>query len=170
MSSIVCRRSLRIEGGHFGDVRLNDLNFLMLANWPAANHEGNGEALMLVDERADEGRGVIERFLRGEIGRPWAILVDTFTTILGPAIVPYDVELAGDRIRIQAGNTLKLATEPIRDPAMQANVHPRAVLPEGFIFKDGAMLSSAAFRVKGEVTYGHSGQYAAIGPFDYRAP
>lgn len=159
-----------IEDGHLDDVRLDDLNFSMLADWPAAIHEGNGEALLLIDERADEQqRGSIERFLRGEIGGPWAILVNTIVTFHGPKVVPYEVDLAGDRSSVRAGDVLELATEPIRNPVSKAEVHPRAVLPEGFIFKEGAMLSSSAFRVQDGVSYDHSGKYAAVGPFDYKA-
>lgn len=159
-----------IEDGHLDDVRLDDLNFSMLADWPAAIHEGNGEALLLIDERADEQqRGSIERFLRGEIGGPWAILVNTIVTFHGPKVIPYEVDLAGDRSSVRAGDVLELATEPIRNPVSKAEVHPRAVLPEGFIFKEGAMLSSSAFRVQDGVSYDHSGKYAAVGPFDYKA-
>jgi hypothetical protein len=158
-----------IEEGYFSDIRLGGLNFSMLADWPAAIHEGNGEALILIDERADERqRGAIERFLRGELGGPWAILVNTITTFHGPKIVPYEVSLAGDRSRVRAGEVLELATEPIRNAVTKAEVHPRAVLPEGFIFKEGAMLSSSIFRVGDGVNYDHSGKYAALGPFDYR--
>jgi hypothetical protein len=69
---------------------------------------------------------------------------------------------------VQAGEVLELATEPIRNAVTKAEVHPRAVLPEGFIFKEGAMLSSSIFRVRDGVNYDHSGKYAALGPFDYR--
>lgn len=160
--------SWHIEEGYLDDTRLDGLNFSMLADWPAAIHEGNGEALLLIEDRADEGqRGAIERFLRGEIGGPWAILVNTITTFHGPHVVPYEVDLAGDRSRVRAGDVFELATEPIRNPVTKAEVHPRAVLPEGFIFKDGAMLSSSAFRVEDSVSYDHSGKYAALGPFEY---
>ncbi len=34
-------------------MKLDGLSFSLYANWPGAIHEGNGEALMLIDERAD---------------------------------------------------------------------------------------------------------------------
>ena len=43
-----------VDRGTFGDTSLDDLNFTVCVNWPGAIHEGNGEALILVDERADE--------------------------------------------------------------------------------------------------------------------
>jgi hypothetical protein len=48
-------------------------------------------------------------------------------------------------------------------------VHPRAVLPEGFVFKDGALVCSAVFKATGKVAYDHSGQYAAVAGFEYRS-
>ncbi|MGH8573966.1 MAG: DUF1326 domain-containing protein [Gammaproteobacteria bacterium] len=156
------------EGSH-DDVRLDGLNFSLYADWPAAIHDGNGEALMLIDERADERqRETMRRFLAGQIGGPWAILVNTFVRFHGPRFVPYEVALDEERSRVHAGDALELATEPIRNPVTGVEVHPRAVLPEGMIFKDGALISSSTFTVRGDVAYDHSGKYAAVAPFEYK--
>ncbi len=71
---------------------------------------------------------------------------------------------------MRAGDALEMATEPIRNPVTGAEVHPRAILPEGFIFKDGALLSSTAYRVSDGIAYDHSGKYAAVAAFDYAGP
>ena len=42
-----------VDRGRYADVPLDGLNFSVYVNWPGAIHEGNGEALILVDERAD---------------------------------------------------------------------------------------------------------------------
>lgn len=158
-----------VAEGHHGDVRLDGLNFSMYADWPAAIHDGNGDALLLIDERADERqRQTLGRFLAGEIGGPWAILVNTFVRVHGPRFAPYEVALDEYRTRVRVGAVVELATEPIRNPVTGVEAHPRAVLPEGMIFKDGALVSSAAFRVSGDVEYDHTGNYAAVAPFDYR--
>ena len=157
-----------IEEGQHGDVRLDGLNFSMLADWPGAIHEGNGEALLLIDERADERqRETMQRFLAGESGGPWASLANTITRSHGPHFVPYDVALDPERASVRAGHALELATQPVRNPVSGAEVHPRAILPEGFIFKDGALVSSSVFRVSDGVSYDHSGKYAAVAPFAY---
>jgi hypothetical protein len=41
------------------------------------------------------------------------------------------------------------------------------LLPEGLVVKRGSLAASTVFRVKGDVAYDHSGQYAAYGRFDY---
>src|SRR5690349_17730908 len=42
-----------VQRGAFDGVSLNGLNFSVYANWPGAIHEGNGEAIILVDQRAN---------------------------------------------------------------------------------------------------------------------
>ena len=41
-----------VEQGSYGDTSLDGLSFSVYANWPGAIHEGNGEALLLIDEHA----------------------------------------------------------------------------------------------------------------------
>ena len=91
------------------------------------------------------------------------ILAHTFSTVHGPTVAPYEIDLAGDRSRVQAGAVVRLTTEPIRNPVTQAESHLRAILPQGFVTKDAALLASSVFQVEGEVRYDHSGQYAAVG-------
>ena len=48
-----------------------------------------------------------------------------------------------------------------------AETHPRVSLPEGFVWKEGALASSKVFRVDDGIKYDHSGKYAAVAAFDY---
>lgn len=158
-----------IDEGQFGETRLDDLNVSVAADWPAAIHEGNGEALVLIDERADEAqREALLTLLSGKAGGPWAIVGATLTKVHGPRYVPYDLKLEGDRSALRAGESLELAMEPIRNPVSGAEVHPGAVLPEGFIFKEGSFASSTAYRVSDGITFEHPGKYAAFAPFEYQ--
>ncbi len=43
---------MRIERGHFGDVRLDGLSFFVTVDFPGAVHEGNGTIQPIIDERA----------------------------------------------------------------------------------------------------------------------
>lgn len=158
-----------LDHGHLGDVSLDGLSFSMYAAWPKAIHDGDGEALMLIDERASQAqRETMESFLRGKIGGPWAILANTFVTYHGPQFLPYAVDVSGDRSSVSAGDVFELSTEPIRNPVTQAEIHPRMVLPEGMILKEGALLASSVFRVQNGVSYDHSGKYAALADFEYK--
>ena len=157
-----------VDEGRFGETPLDDLNFSVFVNWPGAIHEGNGEALILVDERADEAqREAISTLVGGEVGGPWGILAWTWPTVHGPKAVPYEVELNGIESRMKAGDSVEVASTTIKNPVTEAEVHPGVVLPEGIIIKRGDLGASSVFRVSDGISYEHSGQYTAVGPFEY---
>jgi hypothetical protein len=140
-------------------------------DWPGAIHEGNGRALILVDERADQGqREAIATLVGGDAGGPWGVLAWTWPTVDGPHPVAYELELDGLNALLRAGDALVLETEPIRNPVTGAEVHPRAVLPEGIVFKQGDFGSSKTFRVGNGISFEHSGCYTAVAPFEYAGP
>ena len=56
---------------------------------------------------------------------------------------------------------------PIKNPVSGAEAHPAIVLPEGIILKQGDLGATTRFRVSHGVAYNHSGQYMAVGPFEY---
>jgi hypothetical protein len=160
-----------VDKGRYDDVPLDGLNFSVYVNWPGAIHDGNGEAVTLLDERADTAqRDAIETLIGGDVGGPWGVLAWTWPNVHGPYAVSYDVELSGISSRLRAGEVVELQLEPIRNAVTGAESHPGVVLPTGIIFKEGALGASATFRVRDGISYDHSGQYTAIGPFDYGGP
>ena len=111
-----------VDDGHHEDVDLSGLNFTLLCKWPGAIHEGNGEAVCMIDERAsDAQRSLIQRFLRGEIGGPWAILINTYA-LHDPDFVPYSVTIDNERSTVKAGDIFDVATEPVRNPVTGVEV------------------------------------------------
>ena len=95
-----CRAAvgMRIDRGHFGDVRLDGLHWVSLLAWPGAIHEGDGEVLAIVDERADERqRDAILTILAGEETEPGAtifnVLAATLATVHKPQFRPIEFEV-----------------------------------------------------------------------------
>jgi hypothetical protein len=160
-----------VDEGRLGDAVLDGLNFTVMVKWPGAIHEGNGEALVLVDERADEAQSeAIATLVKGDIGGPWGILAWTWPTVHGPKPVAYEVEFDGIHSRVKAGGALEVESTTITNPVSGAQVHPGIVLPEGIIVKQAELGASQVFRVNEGISFDHSGQYTAVGPFDYSGP
>ena len=160
-----------VDRGTFDGVPLDGLNFSVYANWPGAIHEGNGEALILVDERADDRqRAAIATLVEGHVGGPWGVLAWTWPKIHGPIAAPFDVELNGIGSRVKAGTVLEVESTTIRNPVNGNEAHPGIVLPEGIIVKQADLGCSRVFRITEGVAMDHSGKYTAIGPFDYTFP
>ena len=160
-----------VEEGGYDGVDLAGLNFSVYVNWPGAIHEGHGEAVVLIDERADDDqRAAIETLVSGSVGGPWGILGWTWPTIHGPHAVPYELRLDGLATKLRAGDVVEVEVDKIRNPVTGDEVTPGVVLPQGLIFKEGDLGTSTTFRVHDGISYDHSGQYAAVGPFDYSGP
>ena len=152
----------------YGDLRLDGLNFSVFVNWPGAIHEGGGEALLLIDERADRAQHeAIATLLAGKSGGPWGTLAWTWPTIHGPFDVEYELEIDGMHTRARCGDYVDIACGPIRNPVTGAESFPSITLPQGIVFKQGELGVTTRFRVAHGIEYDHSGQYMALAPFDY---
>jgi len=163
--------SWHVERGAFGDVTLDNLNFSVFANWPGAIHEGNGEALILIDERATPAqRAALETLVGGTVGGPWGVLGWTWPKVHGPFAVPYDLTFDGVHSRLACGQDIEVTGAPIRNPVTGAESHPSIVLPQGIVFKRGDLGMTARFRVARGVNYDHTGKYLAVAPFEYASP
>jgi hypothetical protein len=157
-----------VDEGRVGDISLDGLNFTVVVNWPGAIHEGNGSAVILVDERADESQQqAIGTLVSGDVGGPWGVLAWTWPTVDGPHAVSYSVEVDGVNTRVEAGDLMLVESEPIRNPVSGAEVHPGAVLPEGIIFKHGDFASAKVNRLRHAIGWDRSSTYAAVAPFEY---
>ena len=157
-----------VDSGSVGDVAVDGLNFSVYVNWPGAIHEGNGTALILVDDRSsDDQRRAIETLIEGKSGGPWGILGWTWPTIHGPFPASYDFLVDGVNTKLKAGDYVVADCSAIRNPVSGAEVHPGVVLPEGIILKEGDLGMTTKFRVSNGIDYDHSGKYMAVGPFEY---
>ena len=160
-----------IDQGSADRVKLDDLNFSVYVNWPAAIHEGNGEGVILIDERADAAqRSAIEVLLGGKVGGPWGVLAWTWPKIHGPFASSYDLVFDGVKSRLKCGEHVVIEGTPIKNPASGAEAYPGVVLPQGIIFKKGDFGATSCFRVTSGIAYDHSGKYLAVGQFDYAWP
>ena len=123
---------------------------------------------ILLDERADaRQRAALETLLGGKVGGPWETLGWTWPKVHGPYAVKYDLVFDGIRTRAKCGEYVEVECGPIKNPVSGAETHPAIVLPEGIILKQGDLGATTRFRVSHGVAYDHSGQYMAVGPFEY---
>ena len=158
-----------VDRGTYGDVSLDGLNFSVFVKWPGAIHEGHGEGVILIDERADpRQRAAIETLVSGKAGGPWGVLGWTWPTVHGPFAVPYELTVDGLHTHLRCGPDVEIAGAPIRNPVTGAEAHPAVVLPEGLIFKRGDLGTTARFTLDRGIAFDHTGKYLAIGAFEYR--
>ena len=134
--------AMRIDDGHFGDVRLDGLSWVGMFAWPKAIHEGGGEAFLVVDENASEAqREAILTILSGQETDPGATIFNVFATVIDtvhePAFLPIDfeVDIGGRTGRVAVEGIIDTKVEPIRNPVTGAEHRARVSLPNGFEYK-----------------------------------
>jgi len=139
----------RINKGSYGNVRLDGLGLGFAASWPKAMHQGGGIAVLFVDEKANpEQRDALLQIASGKAGgKPFEIIVTTFSKILEPQFVPIKFKINGREGSFQLGNSAEASLTPILNPVTK---EPEAVAVEhttGFIFQRAEVVAADKMRV-----------------------
>ena len=156
-----CRAAvaMRIDEGHFGEVRLDGLHWASLLAWPGAIHHGNGECQAIVDERADERqRAAILTILAGDETAPAATIFNalaaTLTKIHKPQFKPIlfaaDMEARVGHFSIP--DFAEVRAEPILNPVSKSPHRARVTLPHGFEYIEAEFANSVT-RTEGPVSF-----------------
>jgi hypothetical protein len=67
--------------GHFNEIPLAGFNWAALYKWPGEIKDGNGQRLIVIDERANEAqRSALEKIISGEAGAPLSNLFSVFAS------------------------------------------------------------------------------------------
>jgi hypothetical protein len=165
-----CRAAIaiRVDEGHFGSTRLNGLSLAALVSWPGAIHQGKGECLPIVDERASpEQRQALLAILSGQETQPgatvFAVFASTFETVHEPIFKPISIEidLEGRVARVEVPGVLEASAEPIRNPVTGAPHRARVNLPQGFEYRMAEYASGAA-RSHGPIQLNFAGRHAHL--------
>ena len=131
---------MHIAEGHFGNVRLDGLNWAATVHWPGALHEGNGSLQPFIDQRAtDEQRNAILQILSGQNGGTmFEILAAIVTTMHEPQFVPINFEFdrKARRARVSIPGFLETTSEPLKVPATGNEQRVTLQMPDGFEYKE----------------------------------
>ena len=156
---------MRIEEGHFGDIKLDGLSFFVVVDFPGPLHEGNGIVQAIIDERASEKqRGALFGILSGQNsaeGTIFHIFTLIVSKMLDPIFAPIsvDFDMEGRKARVSIPGVLETETQPIRNPVTGAEHRIQVLMPEGFEHRK-AEVASARIDSKGGIKFsvaeGHS--------------
>ena len=164
---------IEITRGHHGATVLNGLRFGGLFSWPGPIHEGNGEALPLVDLRATAAqRGALLKIMSGEDTEPGATFFQVFSSMLTkvhePQFVPihFEIDVDAGTARFGVDGLVDASAEPIRNPMTGAPQRARLVLPQGFEFTEAEFASSSVKTMTSPIELQWSGRHAHLARLD----
>ena len=128
-----------IEEGRHGSTTLSGLRIAAIAAWPGAIHEGHGQIVPIVDERASpEQRQSLLRIMSGEDTEPGATFFQVFSTTIetvhDPVFAPIglEIDIDGRMARLTVPGMIEARGEPIRNPVTGDAHRARIDLPHGF--------------------------------------
>ena len=130
-----------IEKGHHGSTQLDGLKFVAIFSWPKAIHEGNGEAAVVVDERATPAqREALLRILKGEDTEPAATVFSVFASTCAKlhepivADIEFELDIDSRTARAHISGVVEMLGAPILNPITGAEHRVRIEQPNGFEF------------------------------------
>ena len=146
---------IEIDEGRYGDTPLDGLKIGALFKWPGPIHEGHGEVLAFVDERADPAqREALLKIMTGQDTDPFAtmfaVFASTIETMHEPVFtnIDFEVDVGGRRGRLSIPGYVEMTGEPIRNPITGVEHRARIHLPNGFEYEI-AEIGSASSRTTG---------------------
>jgi hypothetical protein len=157
---------MRIDEGHFGDVKLDGLKFVGLFAWPKAIHEGHGEGLPVLDERATPAqREALLKILGGQETDPFATIFSVIAAMTEKLHEPqfkaieFEANEEERTGRFAVKGLVEATAQPIRNPVTGAAHRARVVLPHGFEYTE-AEYASSSVKSSGPVTLDWAGRHA----------
>jgi hypothetical protein len=159
--------SMRIDEGHFGNIRLDGLKWGMLFWWPGAVHEGNGKLQLFGEDRATTSqREALETIAHGKAsdeGTYFQIFAAVAPNFQPSVWAPVEFECDIDKRtgRLAVADLVEASVEPIRNPVTNAEQRARVVLPDGFEYREAEYASGKA-KSSGSIALNHQGTHAHL--------
>ncbi len=154
-----CRgfEAVRIDKGHFGDVKLDGLNVALIYAWPGPIFEGNGELQAIIDERATEAqRAALATILYGgetnDEATHWWVYHAMSSKVHAPLFKPitFVVDVAARTASVTIPGVLEAKGKPIKSPATGQPHRVQITIPNGIEFET-AEVGSASTQASGAI-------------------
>lgn len=163
----------RVKDGVYGDVRLEGKKAFVVVKWPAAIHEGHGVASIYIDESASPTqRNALVDIVSGKAGGPFDILASTWERVYGPHFREINIKGSGYDTEVQVEGRFRFTSQTIKNPVSKAEAHPKVVLPEGFLYKEGDMGALGEFWVTDgpELSFAYPGKCLQLAQVNWQGP
>lgn len=157
--------AIHIKEGKYGKVKLDGLNFVFVASWPGAIHEGHGRASVYIDDKATEEQ--FDELSKIVTGRAKGSAFDVYGKTLDNFREPQRAKMTfysnGIKSKIKVEGVGEAQLEPITNP-VTGKPHQVAILqPKGFEAEKLDMASSKLLVANdGLLCFKYEGTYGGV--------
>lgn len=162
---------MNIAEGDFEGTDLSGLKWAVMVHWPKALHDGNGTAVVFIDEGADDAqREALGKILSGEAGGPlFEILSSIVTTVHGPHYVPiewrFDQEARTARLAVPG--QFETQSSPLSIPATDEEQRVSVRMPGGFEYKEAEVAVTTLLSSSAEVKFDWKGTHSSLAKVEH---
>jgi hypothetical protein len=155
-----------IRAGHYGNLPLDGMEFVVAWAWPNAIHDGNGTASFFITDRAlPEQREALAQIVTGQAGGkgPFAVFATTCTTMHEPQFTLVEIVVDGFNSRFSVPGILDVALQGFTDPVTGELGNPKKLVADrpGLIFDWAYVAMTKVMRIfGGGLKFDHSGRNA----------
>jgi hypothetical protein len=163
---------MRIANGYFGNTKIDGVAWAAVFKWPKAIHEGNGEALAVIDDGATpEQRDAVLKIITGQETDPGATVFNVFAGTLTKfheprfAKVDFDADYKNATGRLHVAGVTDMTFGPIRNPVTGEAHRARVTLPHGFEYHE-AEYGSSDVKTDGPMVFDWTGRHGHLAMMD----
>ena len=159
--------------GNYGNTKLDELDFISVLSWPKAIHEGNGTALLLITNKAnEEQRKAIIQIVSGQAkGDCFALFAGTYSRFLEPQFVDIDAKVDGKKSTFSIPGIVNVEVESFINPVTGEEQETKIQLPKGFIWKLADAAKTKIMRITcPDLSYDDSGKNAFYSVVEFKGP
>jgi hypothetical protein len=156
----------QIRSGHYGDIPLDGLDFVVAWAWPNAIHDGNGTAAFFITDRASpDQRKALAEIVTGRAGGkgPFKAFATTYTTVYEPQFTPIEFVADGYNSRFSVPGILDVALQGFTNPVNGKPGTPMKLVADrpGLIFDWAYVAMTRVMKIfGGGLEFDHSGRCA----------
>ncbi len=162
--------AMKVDEGHFGDVRLDDLIIAATYHWPRALHHCDGHMQPILEERTtQEQRDAIFTILSGE-GQPAGTIFQIFSVIIEhlhePLFLPieFEFDMENRTGQLSIPGVVRANTEPIRNPVTDEEHRIVTLLPDAWWMYEAENASGAA-KGLGDIKFDYAKRHCSLSYF-----
>ncbi len=171
-----CRALLlfHIRSGSYGNTKLDGVDFILAQSWPKAIHEGNGTALLLITNKAnEEQRKSLIQIVSGQAkgDGPFAIFAGTFSRFLEPQSVDINAKIDGKKSSFSVPGVVNVEVESFLNPVTGEEQDTKIQLPKGLVWKLAEAAKTKIMRITSpDLNFDHTGKNAFYSVVEYKGP
>lgn len=160
-----------VDKGSYEGVDIGRTSAVAMVWWPAAIHEGDGRAVIFVDDSGGKEKAeALGKIISGEVGGPMSTFRGTWARIEGPHATKVKTTVNGKDSSISVEGVGSIAFDSIKNPVTGAEGFPRVVLPQGLMTNELEEFTTKEFAFSsGDLSISFPGKTAQVAKIAWSA-